>query len=162
MHGIQPGPLLFESRPDLVWGLIDSMYIGNVMLLILNLPLIGLFVRLLYIPTGILYPLIIAISVLGTFAINGSMVELYLVLFFGVLGYLFDKLEIPIPPLVLSLVLAGILEQSFRQALTISDGNPMVFVSSGISATLVVMSALSLLLPFLIPKLKQAKAQEAD
>ena len=162
MHGIQPGPLLFESRPDLVWGLIDSMYIGNVMLLILNLPLIGLFVRLLYIPTGILYPLIIAISVLGTFAINGSMVELYLVLFFGVLGYLFDKLDIPIPPLVLSLVLAGILEQSFRQALTISDGNPMVFVSSGISATLVVMSALSLLLPFLIPKLKQAKAQETD
>jgi putative tricarboxylic transport membrane protein len=74
MHGIQPGPLLFESRPDLVWGLINSMYIGNVMLLILNLPLIGLFVRLLYIPTGILYPLIIAISVLGTFAISGSMV----------------------------------------------------------------------------------------
>jgi putative tricarboxylic transport membrane protein len=162
MHGIQPGPLLFESRPDLVWGLIDSMYIGNVMLLILNLPLIGLFVRLLYIPTGILYPLIIAISVLGTFAINGSMVELYLVLFFGVLGYLFDKVEIPIPPLVLSLVLAGILEQSFRQALTISDGDPMVFVSSPISATLVVMSVLSLALPFLIPRLKQAKAQETD
>jgi putative tricarboxylic transport membrane protein len=162
MHGIQPGPLLFESRPDLVWGLIDSMYIGNVMLLILNLPLIGLFVRLLYIPTGILYPLIIAISVLGTFAINGSMVELYLVLFFGVLGYLFDKVEIPIPPLVLSLVLAGILEQSFRQALTISDGDPMVFVSSKISAPLVFMSVLSLVLPFLIPRLKQAKAQEAD
>jgi putative tricarboxylic transport membrane protein len=162
MHGIQPGPLLFESRPDLVWGLIDSMYIGNVMLLILNLPLIGLFVRLLYIPTGILYPLIIAISVLGTFAINGSMVELYLVLFFGVLGYLFDKVEIPIPPLVLSLVLAGIMEQSFRQALTISDGDPLVFVSSPISATLVLMAGLSLVLPFLIPRLKQAKAQEAD
>lgn len=162
MHGIQPGPLLFESRPDLVWGLIDSMYIGNVMLLILNLPLIGLFVRLLYIPTGILYPLIIAISVLGTFAINGSMVELYLVLFFGVLGYLFDKVEIPIPPLVLSLVLAGIMEQSFRQALTISDGDPLVFVSSPISTTLVLMAGLSLVLPFLIPRLKQAKAQEAD
>jgi putative tricarboxylic transport membrane protein len=138
------------------------MYIGNVMLLILNLPLIGLFVRLLYIPTGILYPLIIAISVLGTFAISGSMVELYLVLFFGVLGYLFDKVEIPIPPLVLSLVLAGIMEQSFRQALTISDGDPMVFVSSPISATLVLMAILSLALPFLIPRLKQAKAQETD
>jgi len=162
MHGIQPGPLLFESRPDLVWGLINSMYIGNVMLLILNLPLIGLFVRLLYIPTGILYPLIIAISVLGTFAISGSMVELYLVLFFGVLGYLFDKVEIPIPPLVLSLVLAGIMEQSFRQALTISDGDPLVFVSSPISATLVLMALLSLALPFLIPRLKQAKAQETD
>ena len=160
MHGIQPGPLLFQNRPDLVWGLIDSMYIGNVMLLILNLPLIGLFVRLLYIPSGILYPLIIAISVLGTFAINGSMVELYLVLFFGVLGYIFDKVEIPIPPLVLSLVLAGIMEQSFRQALTLSDGNPVVFVSSGISATLVFMAAVSLALPFLIPRLKQVTPEQ--
>jgi putative tricarboxylic transport membrane protein len=136
------------------------MYIGNVMLLILNLPLIGLFVRLLYIPSGILYPLIIAISVLGTFAINASMVELYLVLFFGVLGYVFDKVEIPIPPLVLSLVLAGILEQSFRQALTLSDGNPAVFVSSGISATLVFLSAVSLALPFLIPRLKLVKPEQ--
>jgi hypothetical protein len=160
MHGIQPGPLLFQNRPDLVWGLIDSMYIGNLMLLILNLPLIGVFVRLLYIPSGILYPLIIAISVLGTFAINGSMVELYLVLFFGVLGYIFDKVEIPIPPLVLSLVLAGIMEQSFRQALTLSDGNPMVFVSSGISATLVFFSAVSLALPFLIPRLKLVKPEQ--
>jgi putative tricarboxylic transport membrane protein len=160
MHGIQPGPLLFQNRPDLVWGLIDSMYIGNAMLLILNLPLIGVFVRLLYIPSGILYPLIIAISVLGTFAINGSMVELYLVLFFGVLGYIFDKVEIPIPPLVLSLVLAGIMEQSFRQALTLSDGNPTVFVSSGISATLVFFSAVSLALPFLIPRLKLVKPEQ--
>jgi putative tricarboxylic transport membrane protein len=96
MYGIQPGPLLFEKRPDLVWGLIDSMYIGNVMLLILNLPLIGLFVRLLYIPSGILYPLIVAISVIGTYAINGSMLDLYLILFFGVLGYIFDKVDIPL------------------------------------------------------------------
>ena len=73
MYGIQPGPLLFQNRPDLVWGLVDSMYIGNIMLLILNLPLIGLFVRLLYIPIGILYPLIIAISVIGAYAINGSI-----------------------------------------------------------------------------------------
>jgi putative tricarboxylic transport membrane protein len=159
MHGIQPGPLLFENRPDLVWGLIDSMYIGNVMLLILNLPMIGLFVRLLYLPSGILYPLIIAISVLGTFAINGSVVELFLVLIFGVMGYLFDKLEVPIPPLVLSLVLAGIMEQSFRQALTLSDGSLSVFVGSGISATLVVMSIISLAMPFLIPRLRQIEPE---
>ena len=91
MYGIQPGPLLFQNRPDLVWGLIDSMYIGNVMLLILNLPLIGIFVRLLYIPAAILYPLIIAISAIGVYAINGSMTDLYLILFFGVVGYVFDK-----------------------------------------------------------------------
>jgi len=157
MHGIQPGPLLFQNRPDLVWGLINSMYIGNIMLLILNLPLIGLFVRLLYIPSGILYPLIIAISVIGTYAINGSMFELYLILFFGVVGYLFDKVQIPVAPLVLSLVLAGIMEQSFRQALTISDGNLSTFVNSGISATLVMMSILSIAVPFVLPRFKWRK-----
>ncbi len=147
MHGLQPGPLLFQSRPDLVWGLIDSMYIGNVMLLVLNLPLIGLFVRLLYIPSGILYPLIVAISVIGTYAINASMVELYLVLFFGVLGYLFEKVQIPVAPLVLSLVLAGIMEQSFRQALTLSDGSLATFVKSPISATLMAMTVIAVATP---------------
>lgn len=162
MHGIQPGPLLFQNRPDLVWGLIDSMYIGNIMLLILNLPLIGLFVRLLYIPSGILYPLIVAISVIGTYAINGSMVELYLVLFFGVAGYVFEKVDIPVAPLVLSLVLAGIMEQSFRQAMTISDGNPAIFVSSGITVTLVVMSVISIALPFILPRMKKIQGSDAQ
>jgi putative tricarboxylic transport membrane protein len=162
MHGIQPGPLLFQNRPDLVWGLIDSMYIGNIMLLILNLPLIGLFVRLLYIPSGILYPLIVAISVIGTYAINGSMAELYLVLFFGVAGYVFEKVDIPVAPLVLSLVLAGIMEQSFRQAMTISDGNPAIFVSSGITVTLVVMSIISIALPFILPRMKKIQGSDAQ
>ncbi len=155
MYGIQPGPLLFEKRPDLVWGLIDSMYIGNVMLLILNLPLIGLFVRLLYIPGGILYPLIVAISVIGTYAIAGSAIDLYLVLFFGVVGYIFEKVDIPVAPLVLALVLGGIMEQSFRQAMTISGGDPAIFVKSGISISLVVLSAISISLPFILPRLKQ-------
>src|SRR6185436_14931073 len=110
MYGIQPGPLLFQNRPDLVWGLIDSMYVGNVMLLILNLPLIGIFVRLLYIPIGILYPLILAISTIGVYAINGNPVELYFGLVFGVMGYVFRKLDIPLAPMVLSLVLGGIME----------------------------------------------------
>ena len=157
MHGLQPGPLLFQSRPDLVWGLIDSMYIGNVMLLVLNLPLIGLFVRLLYIPSGILYPLIVAISVIGTYAINASMVELYLVLFFGVLGYLFEKVQIPVAPLVLSLVLAGIMEQSFRQALTLSDGSLATFVKSPISATLMAMTAIAVATPLLMRMAKRLR-----
>ncbi len=158
MYGIQPGPLLFQNRPDIVWGLIDSMYIGNVMLLILNLPLIGLFVRLLYIPSGILYPLIVAISVIGTYAINGSMLDLYLILLFGVVGYIFDKVDIPVAPLVLSLVLGGIMEQSFRQAMTISGGNPAVFVGSGITVTMVVLSVISIATPFILPRLKALKA----
>jgi putative tricarboxylic transport membrane protein len=154
MYGIQPGPLLFQNRPDLVWGLIDSMYIGNIMLLILNLPLIGIFVRLLYIPSGILMALILAISTIGVYAINGNPVELYIGLIFGVMGYVFRKVDIPVAPMVLSLVLGGIMEQSFRQAMTISGGNPKIFVGSVICVTLVALSVLSILLPFLLPRLK--------
>jgi putative tricarboxylic transport membrane protein len=165
MYGIQPGPLLFQNRPDLVWGLIDSMYVGNVMLLILNLPLIGLFVRLLYIPAGMLYPLIVAISVIGAYAINGSMTDLYLILFFGIIGYVFDKVDIPVAPLVLSLVLGGMMEQSFRQAMTISGGNPKIFFNSGITITLVVLSVISVATPFILARFKAFKGAplaEAD
>ena len=162
MYGIQPGPLLFQNRPDLVWGLINSMYIGNVMLLILNLPLIGIFVQLLKIPSGILYPLIIAISVIGAYAINGSMTDLYLILLFGVVGYVFDKIDIPVAPLVLSLVLGGMMEQSFRQAMTISGANPKIFFGSPITITLVVMSVISILLPFILPMLKKYKEDGKD
>ncbi|HXF67869.1 MAG TPA: tripartite tricarboxylate transporter permease [Burkholderiales bacterium] len=163
MYGIQPGPLLFQNRPDLVWGLIDSMYIGNIMLLILNLPLIGLFVRLLYIPGGILMALIMAISAIGIYAINGNLVELYIGLAFGVLGYVFRKVDIPVAPMVLSLVLGGMMEQSFRQAMTISGGNPAIFVGSTICVTLVLLSVLSVALPFILPRLKawrEGAAQE--
>jgi putative tricarboxylic transport membrane protein len=154
MYGVQPGPLLFQNRPDLVWGLINSMYIGNVMLVILNLPLIGLFVRLLYIPQGILYPMIVAISAIGAYAINGSVVDLWLILLFGVIGYIFDKVDIPVAPLVLSLVLGGMMEQSFRQAMTISGGDLKIFYGSAITVTLLVMSLISVLLPFIIPRLR--------
>ncbi len=154
MYGVQPGPMLFQSNPQLVWGLINSMYIGNIMLVILNLPLIGLFVRLLYIPQGILYPLIVAISAIGAYAINGSVVDLWLILFFGVVGYVFDKIDIPVAPLVLSLVLGGIMEQSFRQAMTISGGDLKIFYGSAITVTLLVMSVISVALPLIIPRLR--------
>jgi putative tricarboxylic transport membrane protein len=158
MFGLQPGPMLFQERPDLVWGLVDSMYIGNVMLLILNLPLIALFTRLLYIPNGLLYPLILAISVIGAFAVNTSVVDLYLMLLFGVLGYVFDKVEIPIPPLLLAVVLGEMMEQSFRRALTISDGDPSIFVGSSISITLLLMAAVSVVSPFVFARLKRNRA----
>jgi putative tricarboxylic transport membrane protein len=162
MYGIQPGPLLFQNRPDLVWGLVDSMYIGNIMLLILNLPLIGLFVQLLKIPIGILYPLIVTIAAIGAYGINGSVLDLYLILIFGVLGYTFDKVDIPVAPLVLSLVLGGMMEQSFRQAMTISGGNPKIFVNSAITITLVIMSIISIAVPLLLPRIKaMLKSEEA-
>jgi putative tricarboxylic transport membrane protein len=152
MYGIQPGPLLFERRPDLVWGLIDSMYIGNIMLLILNLPLIGLFVRLLYIPGALLYPLIMVISVIGTYALHGNVLDLYLLLGFGIIGYAFEKLEIPLPPLVLALVLGKIMEESLRQALTISGGSIAIFFRSPIASTLLVLAAVLLISPLLLSR----------
>ena len=162
MYGVQPGPLLFQSRPDLVWGLIDSMYIGNVMLLILNIPLIGLFVRLLYIPGGILMPMILAISTIGVFAINGNITELYFALLFGVTGYVFRKLDIPVAPMVLSLVLGGILEQSFRQAMTISGGNPATFVASTICIVQVVLTIISIFMPVILNRMKSVRVAEDE
>ena len=159
MYGVQPGPLLFQNKPELVWGLINSMYVGNVMLVILNLPLIGLFVRLLYIPVGILYPLIVTISAIGAYAINGSMVDLWLILIFGIIGYVFGKVDIPVAPLVLSLVLGGIMEQSFRQAMTISGGDIKIFYGSAITVTLLAMSVISVALPFIIPRLRALGSQ---
>ena len=162
MYGVQPGPLLFQSRPDLVWGLIDSMYLGNVMLLILNIPLIGLFVRLLYIPGGILMPMILAISTIGVFAINGNITELYFALLFGVTGYVFRKLDIPVAPMVLSLVLGGILEQSFRQAMTISGGNPATFVASTICIVQVVLTIISIFMPVILNRMKSVRVAEDE
>lgn len=155
MYGLQPGPLLFEKRPDLVWGLIASMYIGNLVLLILNLPLVGVFVRLLYIPIGLLLPMVISISAIGIFAVNGNIFELYLALGFGVVGYVFRKMAIPVAPLVLSLVLGGMMEQSFRQAMTISGADPGVFVRSPICIVLLVASAIALSIPFIAPLLRR-------
>ena len=157
MYGVQPGPLLFKEHPDVVWGLIDSMYAGNIMLLILNLPLIGLFVRLLYIPRAMLYSLIMAISVIGIYSINGDVFDVYLMMFFGVMGYLFSKAEIPLAPLVLGLVLGDLIEQSFRQALTLSDGSLSIFVSSPITVTLMTLTVISLLWPFISSRIKALK-----
>jgi putative tricarboxylic transport membrane protein len=158
MYGLQPGPLLFEKRPDLVWGLIASMYIGNLVLLVLNLPLVGVFVRLLYIPIGLLLPMVISISAIGIFAVNGNIFELYLALGFGVAGYAFRKLAIPVAPLVLSLVLGGMMEQSFRQAMTISGADPGVFVRSPICLVLLACSIVALSVPFVAPLLRRAAA----
>jgi putative tricarboxylic transport membrane protein len=158
MYGIQPGPMLFSKHPDLVWGLIDSMYVGNIMLLILNLPLIGIFVKLLYVPSGLLYPLIVTTSAIGAYGISGDTLDLYLVLFFGVIGYVFEKLEIPAAPLVLSLVLGSQMEQSFRQAMTISGASPSIFFNSVISVTLLSLAVISIAGPFLAARLRKRPA----
>ena len=143
MYGIQPGPMLFQTQPDLVWGLIASMYVGNMMLLVLNLPLVGVFARVLYVPPGILLVIILGIASVGVYSFGTQVFDLYLALLFGCAGYAFRKLDIPRAPLIFGLILGGILEQSFRQAMTISSGSPKIFVSSPIAIGLLLCSVIS-------------------
>jgi putative tricarboxylic transport membrane protein len=143
MYGIQPGPMLFHTQPDLVWGLIASMYIGNIMLLVLNLPLVGLLARILYVPPGVLLCIVLGIATAGVYSFNNNIFDLYLALGFGVLGYIFRKLDIPKAPLLFGLILGHTLEQSFRQSMTLSNSDPTVFLKSPIAAGLIACSVIS-------------------
>ncbi|MDX1606662.1 MAG: tripartite tricarboxylate transporter permease [Candidatus Competibacterales bacterium] len=148
--GIQPGPLLFEQQPDLVWGLIAALYIANVVLLVMNLPLVGVFVRLLSIPTWILLPSVTMVGFVGIYSISHSSFDILLMIFFGVLGYAMRKLDISLVPIVLGLVLGGAMETNLRRALNLSDGDWTALFASPLSITLWVMAAISLVLPLLL------------
>ena len=137
---VQPGPLLFERQPELVWGLVASLYLANVTLLILNIPLIGIFTRLLTIPTWALMPLVVAISFVGVYSISNSIFDLYVMIAFGVLGYVFRKLDISLVPMVLGLLLGTDMENNLRRALSISNGDFSVLVASPISISLYVVT----------------------
>jgi putative tricarboxylic transport membrane protein len=145
MYGLQPGPMLFKNNPQFVWAVIASMYIGNVMLLVLNLPLVGLWARIAVVPFPILAPIIIFCSVLGTYSIRFIMFDVWVMLVFGVIGYFMRKLGFPIAPLVLASVLAQMLETSLQQALLISRGSPLIFFTRPISLVFMVLSAISIL-----------------
>jgi len=136
VHGVSPGPLLIRQQPDLFWGFIASMYVGNVVLLILNLPLVGLFVNVLRIPYPLLYPAILTFSIIGVYAVNNSVVDVWIMLATGLLGYVLRKLDFETAPIVLGLVLAPMLELSLRQSLAMSDGHYAIFVTRPISAVL--------------------------
>lgn len=146
VHGISPGPLLIAQQPELFWGFIASMYVGNVVLLILNLPLVGLFVNLLRIPYPLLYPAILAFCVLGVYAVNGSVVDVWIMTIMGALGYLLRKFDFETAPIVLGLVLAPMLEMSFRQSLAMSAGNYAIFVNRPIAAVMLLVGLAVLLL----------------
>ena len=139
-YGLNPGPLLFAERPDLVWGLIASLFIANAMLLILNLPLVGLWVRLLAIPQPWLYAGILVFATMGTIAAKPSVVELMMLAVFGVMGYLMRRYDYPIAPVVIGLILGPVAEQQLRRALAISLGDPLVLVQSPMSATLLAIA----------------------
>ena len=144
ISGLQPGPLLIRDNPSLFWGVIASMYIGNILLVILNLPLIGLWVRFLKIPYSILFPLILFFCVVGAYSVNNNIVDVITMIIFGVIGYLMKKFEYEPAPLVMGFVLSGILESSFLRALLMSGGSFMIFLSRPISC--VFMAAAFLML----------------
>ncbi len=136
VHGVAPGPLLIHNQPALFWGFIASMYVGNVMLLILNLPLVGLFVNILRVPYPYLYPAILVFSILGVYAVNASVVDVWIMLVMGVLGYVLRKLDFETAPIVLGVVLAPLIELSLRQSLAMSDGRYSIFLEHRIAAAL--------------------------
>lgn len=145
--GLQPGPLLFANAPDLVWGLIASLYIGNAMLLVLNLPLVGLWVRLLTIPRPLLYAGIMVFATLGTYSLNHSVVDLATLYLIGLVGFLMRRFDFPVAPAVIGLILGPLAEQQLRRALAISQGDYTIFVTRPISATLLAVAAVALLGP---------------
>jgi putative tricarboxylic transport membrane protein len=138
IYGLQPGPLLFEKQPQFVWTVIASMYVGNVMLLILNLPLVGLWARLVKVPYALMAPLILLFSVLGAFSVRNSFFDVGMALGFGVLGYAMTKLGYPTSPLVLALILTPMLENALRQSLSMAAGSPLILVTRPLAVTLIV------------------------
>ncbi len=154
--GLQPGPLLFEKEPHLVWGLIASMYIGNSILAVVNIPLAKILVRVLAVPGKILYPMVLGLAFVGVFAISSSVFDFYILILFGFLGIVFVILNIPTAPMILGAIIGNMMEQSFRQALVLSDGSMKIFVASPITKLLLVAILLFLCMP-LLQGLKKSK-----
>jgi len=149
LHGIRPGPLLISERPDLFWGTITSMYLGNVLLLILNLPLVGLFIQILRVPYPILAPAIVLFCLIGAYSVTGQVAEVLTMVCFGIGGYLLRKLGFEAAPLVLALILGRPLEEALRQALALSQGSFLPFLTRPISLVLLLATAAALTAPLL-------------
>ncbi len=160
IHGLQPGPLLMTQNPGLFWGVIASMYIGNAMLLVLNLPLIGMWVQLLRLPYNVLFPLILLFSIVGVYASGNNVFDVAVMMAFGVLGYLMRKVGYEAAPLVLAFVLGPMLENNLRKALILSQGELMTFVQRPISAACLAL-AVALLVAPLIPALRRRRERVA-
>lgn len=145
IHGLKPGPLMISEHPEVFWGTVASMYVGNAMLVVLNLPLIGLWVQVLKVPYRTLFPLILLFCVIGAYSISANVFDLYVMLFFGILGYTFRKLKYEPAPLVLAFVLGPLLEKNLRQALILSDGSFNVFFTHPLALVSLLISLLLLL-----------------
>ena len=155
IHGVQPGPLLIKEHPEIFWGVIASMYVGNAMLLVLNLPLIGLWVQLLRVPYGILFPLILLFCVIGVYSESGNVWDIVVMLGFGVVGLLMKRLGFEAAPLVLAFVLGRMAEESIRQSLLMSSGEFSILLTRPIAATFVAAALLVVVLPAILPPVRR-------
>ena len=156
IHGVIPGPNLVQQNPDLFWGVVASMYVGNIMLLVLNLPLIGLWVKLLKVPYAILFPLILLFCLIGAYTASNKIVDVYIMIFFGLMGYLLRKYRYEAAPLILAFVLGPMLEDALRQSLIISEGSLKIFFARPISGTILVFTILLLFSP-LLPRIRKKR-----
>jgi putative tricarboxylic transport membrane protein len=149
--GLQPGPMLFKDKPDFVWGLIASMYTGNVIGVLMVLAFVPFFAAILRIPFAILTPLIVVVCAIGAYAVHNSMIDIWYMLIFGVVGYVFKKLDYPLAPLVLALVLGDMSENALRQSLIMSQGSLTIFATRPIAAVITAAAILFFALPVLTP-----------
>jgi putative tricarboxylic transport membrane protein len=161
IHGISPGPTLISEKPDLFWGVIASMYIGNAMLLIFNLPLVGVFANIIRTPLHILMPVVLLFCLVGVYSINNSVLDIWLMIGFGFLGYLMRRLKYDSAPLVLALVLGPMMERSFREAMMISKGDLAVFVTRPISVALLIVGIAVTVVPSAVSALRARSARRA-
>lgn len=160
IQGVQPGPLFISQYPDLFWGVIASMYIGNIMLLILNLPLIGIWVRILKIPYTLLFPLITLFCIVGVYSLNNNVYEILIMILFGLFGYILRKFEYPLATFLLGMVLGPMMETSFRQSLGIGRGNLTIFFQRTFSAVLLISVGIVFLISFYLSIKRKRKPLE--
>jgi len=156
IQGIQPGPRMVEAQPDLFWGLICSMWIGNVMLLVINLPMIGMWVKLLQVPYKYLYPSILVFCCIGVYSLNNNVFDVYMTVIFAIFGYVCSKLKMEPAPLLIGFVLGPMMEEHLRRAMLLSRGDPMVFLQRPISGTMLAIAAIALL-AMMLPNLRKGK-----
>ncbi|HYC46529.1 MAG TPA: tripartite tricarboxylate transporter permease [Burkholderiales bacterium] len=161
IQGIAPGPQVMTQRPELFWGLIASMWIGNAMLVLLNLPLVGLWVRLLRVPYRLLFPAILTFMAIGVYSVNNSQMDVFMTILFGLMGYVFMKLKVEPAPLILAFVLGPLMEENLRRALLISRGDPSVFFTRPISAGFLI-AAIVLLILMILPAVRKKRDQALE
>jgi len=162
IYGLQPGPLLFTDNPDFVWAVIASMYIGNIILLMLNLPLVGIWAKLATLPYAIMGPVILIISIVGAYSVNNSLFDVFSCLVFGIIGYLMRKYSWPTLPLVLCFILGPLLERALVESLAMSGGSVLIFFKRSISLGLLIMAAVLLFISIKLMTRTKRRVKKED